>query len=145
MESYTLPESGQLQPSYPALSERIQSSFIDGIFLVILMFIASAVMDRYEPVPDWVRMVVFFGIWGLYEPLCTTLGFTLGNYIKRVRVRQAGNPARRINFLQAFVRYVLKITLGWVSFLTIHSNPGRQAIHDIAAGSVVIRQQSPGF
>jgi uncharacterized RDD family membrane protein YckC len=43
--------------------------------------------------------------------------------------------------LQAFFRYVLKISLGWISFLTMHSNSQRRAIHDFAAGSVMIKKQ----
>ncbi len=128
-----------MEPKYPLLTERIQSTFIDTIFIVVLMFIASIVLDRFENVPDWVRIVIFFGIWALYEPVCTTLGFTLGNYIKGIRVRRLNDVASHINFFQAFARYVLKLLLGWVSFLTIHSNPEKQAIHDLAAGSVMIK------
>jgi len=102
------------------------------------MFIASVIIERFHNVPDWVRIVIFFGIWGIYEPLCTSLGFTLGNYIKGLRVRRLSDTSKHINFLQAFGRYILKLALGWISFLTIHSNEERQAIHDMFAGSVVI-------
>jgi uncharacterized RDD family membrane protein YckC len=68
------------------------------------------------------------------------LGATLGNYIKGIRVRQNGATGQRINFFQAFIRYVLKMLLGWISFLTIHTNPQKRAIHDIIAGSVMIRK-----
>jgi len=127
-----------MQPKYPLLTDRMQSTFIDTIFLVVLMFIASVIIERFHNVPDWVRIVIFFGIWGIYEPLCTSLGFTLGNYIKGLRVRRLSDTSKHINFLQAFGRYILKLALGWISFLTIHSNEERQAIHDMFAGSVVI-------
>jgi len=127
-----------MQPKYPLLTDRMQSTFIDTIFLVVLMFIASVIIERFHNVPDWVRIVIFFGIWGIYEPLCTSLGFTLGNYIKGLRVRRLSDTSKHINFLQAFGRYILKLALGWISFLTIHSNAERQAIHDMFAGSVVI-------
>ena len=127
-----------MQPKYPLLTDRMQSTFIDTIFLVVLMFIASVIIERFHNVPDWVRIVIFFGIWGIYEPLCTSLGFTLGNYIKGLRVRKLSDTSKHINFLQAFGRYILKLALGWISFLTIHSNEERQAIHDMFAGSVVI-------
>jgi len=127
-----------MQPKYPLLTDRMQSTFIDTIFLVVLMFIASVIIERFHNVPDWVRIIIFFGIWGIYEPLCTSLGFTLGNYIKGLRVRRLSDTSKHINFLQAFGRYILKLALGWISFLTIHSNEERQAIHDMFAGSVVI-------
>jgi len=103
------------------------------------MFILASVLDRYETVPTWIRIALFVGLWGIYEPLCTTLGATLGNYIKKIRVRQVGINSKRINFFQAFVRYLLKLSLGWISFLTIHSNKERRAIHDLAVGSVMIK------
>ena len=126
--------------SYPSLSERVQSSFIDAIFIVILMSVAASLLERYGTAPDWIRIALFFGIWGIYEPLCTTAGATIGNYIKGIRVRRVSNTGKRINFLQAFLRYILKMTLGWISFLSMHTNDQRRAIHDLAAGSVMIRR-----
>ena len=98
-----------------------------------MMFVFASLIDRYEDSPDWVGIVLFFGIWGVYERLCTSLGFTIGNYIKGIRVRRATNPIQKINIFQAFVRYILKILLGWISFLTMHFNPHRRAIHDFAS------------
>ena len=67
------------------------------------------------------------------------MGCTLGNYIKGIRVRKAADSTKRISFLQAIVRYPVKLTLGWLSFLTIHTNTKRRAIHDMASGSVMIK------
>jgi uncharacterized RDD family membrane protein YckC len=123
---------------YPLLGDRIQSSFIDLILIVIMMFVFASLLDRYENVQDWVRIVLFIGLWAAYEPVCTSLGCTLGNLIKGIRVRQHDGVNKRINIFQALLRYILKIALGWISFLTIHSNEQRRAIHDLAAGSVMI-------
>lgn len=125
---------------YPTLSDRIQSTFIDTTLIVILMFVFASILERYENVPDWIRIALFFGLWAVYEPLCTTLGFTVGNLVKGLRVRRHGNTTKRINIVQAFFRYVLKLSLGWVSFLTIHSNAEKRAIHDLAVSSVVIKK-----
>lgn len=125
---------------YPSLADRVQSTFIDTIFIVVLMFISASLLDKYEGAPEWIRIALFFGIWGVYEPLCTTLGFTIGNLVKGIRVRKATDISKRINIVQAFFRYVLKITLGWISFLTMHSNQQKRAIHDFAAGSVMIKK-----
>ena len=76
---------------YPTLSDRVQSTFIDSILIIVLMFVFASVLERYENAPDWIRIVLFFGIWGIYEPVCTTLGFTLGNYLKGIRVRKASD------------------------------------------------------
>jgi uncharacterized RDD family membrane protein YckC len=56
----------------------------------------------------------------------------------KIRVRKYARHGERINLLQAYVRYIFKSGLGWLSFLTVHTNKERRAIHDIIAGSVMI-------
>ncbi|RYZ87671.1 MAG: RDD family protein [Proteobacteria bacterium] len=138
--SSTLPIVNEI--SYASLSDRIQSTFIDSIVIVVLMMASASALENYDNAPDWIRIALFFGIWGIYEPVCMTFGATLGNYLKGIRVRRRGNYSKRINLLQAFVRYMLKMTLGWISFLTIHASKERQAIHDLVAGSVALKKNS---
>jgi uncharacterized RDD family membrane protein YckC len=128
--------------NYPELKDRIQSTFFDTIFLLVLMFAFAAVIDKYENVPDWVRIAGFIGLFFVYEPLFTTLGCTLGNYFKGIRVRKVSDTSKKINFLQALIRYPIKLFLGWISFLTISSNPQRRAMHDLAAGTVMIKLEN---
>jgi RDD family len=128
-----------MEPTYPSLLDRVQSIFIDAFFLFALTFAFAAILDKFESPPDWIRVALFFALWAIYEPLCTTLGCTLGQYVKRIRVKKYEDPARRIAFFPSFIRYILKTVLGWVSFLTISTNNERRAIHDFAAGSVMIR------
>jgi len=104
------------------------------------MFIFASILERYDNVPDWIRIVLFFGIWGIYEPVCTSLGYTIGNFAKQIRVRKVSDTRKRINIIQALFRYLLKFSLGWISFLTMHLNPQRRAIHDFAAGTVMIKK-----
>lgn len=127
------------EPTYPLLGDRVQSTFIDMLFIVLSMFIFAFLLENIKDVPDWVRMGLFVFIWVIYEPLCTSLGCTIGNYIKGIRVRRYNNVDERINFFQAFIRYVFKCGLGWLSFVTIHGNKERRAIHDLVAGSVMIK------
>lgn len=77
---------------FPTLSDRVQSTFIDSIFIIALMFISASSLDKYENAPDWIRIAVFFGIWAIYEPLFTTLGGTIGNRLKGIRVRSHQTP-----------------------------------------------------
>lgn len=128
-----------MEEKYPKLRDRFQSTFIDTILVVFLMLLAAGVLDKYGSVPDWIRITLFVGLFLAYEPVCTTLGFTLGNYLKGIRVRKNADTTHRINIAQALLRYPVKILLGWVSFLTIHSNPKKRAIHDLVSGSVMIK------
>jgi uncharacterized RDD family membrane protein YckC len=137
MAADTMMEDPEIE--YPSLSERVQSTFIDTMFIIIAMFVFASVLGQFENVPDWIRIILFLAIWVVYEPLCTTLGFTLGNYAKGIRVRSFSDPNEKINFLQAIVRYLLKLSLGWVSFFTVHTNYAKRAVHDLVAGSVMIK------
>jgi uncharacterized RDD family membrane protein YckC len=128
-----------MEPQYPELKTRIQSAFIDTIFIVVLMFVFSGVLDKMANPPDWLRVAMFLTIWLVYEPLFTILGGTIGNRLNGIRVRKSNDLHATINILQSLLRYVLKLALGWLSFLTIHSSPGRRSIHDLAAGSVMIK------
>lgn len=133
---YTLPA---MPEKYPELSERFQSAFIDAVLLIILMFASASILEKYENVPDWVRMALFIGLFFVYEPLFIAMGGTPGNYVKGIRVRKFSNPASRINILQSLLRYPVKVFLGWISFLTIGTNPHRRAIHDMLSGSIVVK------
>jgi uncharacterized RDD family membrane protein YckC len=129
---------------YPDLKTRVQSTFIDTILMLALMFLAATILDKVNPSQDeedgWIRGLIFISIWGVYEPLSMTIGCTFGNYLMKIRVKRTSDNMKRINLLQAFVRFVVKIALGWISFLTIHSNKERRAIHDFVAGSVMIEK-----
>jgi uncharacterized RDD family membrane protein YckC len=129
---------------YPDLKTRIQSTFIDTILMVVLMFAAAILLEKINPSQEeedgWIRGVIFISIWGIYEPVAMTIGCTLGNYLMKIRVKKHSDITKRINLLQAYIRFIVKILLGWISFLTIHSNKERRAIHDFAAGSMMIEK-----
>ncbi len=132
----------QSNTQYPLLIDRVQSTFIDTLFLIVMMFVASNVLDQFEHVPDWVRIAIVIVLFVVYEPLSTSLGATLGNFIKGIRVRKVSDNTKNINLFQALYRYIIKLMLGWISFLTIHSNKERRAIHDMAAGTVMIKKRA---
>lgn len=122
---------------YPELGTRYRSILLDTMVLVALMFAAGQLFEAWTGAPEDARMVAFLFIWAGYEPLCMTVGGTLGNRVMGIQVRQAANEARRINLLQAYVRYAVKLTFGWLSFLTMGRDPRRRALHDLASGSVM--------
>lgn len=131
------------EPSYPVLVKRVQSTFIDFLIIVVLMLLASLLLNAIgdeKDTPTWINVVLFLGIWGLYEPLAVAYGCTVGNYLLRIRVVDANNYQKKIALWKAYVRYALKATLGWVSFLSVHFDPQRRAIHDFGAGSVMIQK-----
>src|SRR5262245_3765929 len=133
-----------MEPRYPTLPKRIHSIFIDAILMVILMLVAGWLFDKYSSENNendaLFRAIAFVGIWGVYEPLSQTLGCTLGNYLMKIRVRKNSNENKKINIIQAYARFVVKFFLGWLSFISIGFNEKRRAIHDLAAGTVMVEK-----
>lgn len=124
---------------YPSLTVRFKSVLIDTTIVFIGgAYLASVIFEQLGEIPAWWRGAALIALFFVYEPVSQTLGCSLGNYLSGIRVRKASDETQRINILQAFVRFALKLSLGWISFLTIHSNPKRQAIHDTVAGTVMI-------
>ncbi len=138
-ETTSIPEPQVDQSKYPELGARIRSIMIDTLLIMTMMFAATYVLDRFPNASADVHMWIFFFIWLGYEPLAMTFGTTLGNYVMRIRVRNAKNENSRINILQAYLRYAVKLPLGWLAFLTVGGNPKRRALHDLVAGTVMIK------
>ena len=133
-----------MEVTYAGLAKRIQSIFIDLFLMLGMMLIAASVLDKINPEQldkdEWIRAFLFIGIWGVYEPVSMTIGCTLGNYLMKIRVRKFENAEKKINLLQAYIRLVVKFFLGWLSFITIGFNKEKRAIHDLAAGTIVIEK-----
>ena len=133
-----------MEVNYPSLAKRIQSIFIDSLLIIVLMFLSGWILDKMNPEQnegdEWIRIVLFIALWGVYEPLSMTLGCTLGNYLMKIRVRKHNNAGKKMNLLQAYARFIIKFFLGWLSFITISFNPERRAIHDFASGSIVVEK-----
>jgi uncharacterized RDD family membrane protein YckC len=111
---------------------------IDFLLFCFVMITAMAILDGSPMMQTaMLAMGVFFAL--VYEPILTTYAATLGQYIIGIRVRDATDPRKRINILQAYIRVVVKVMLGWMSFVTIHFNRKHRAIHDLAGSSVMIR------
>ncbi|WP_080057583.1 RDD family protein [Spirosoma aerolatum] len=121
---------------FPPLWKRIGAYVIDLYFIFMLAYVLIIILP--EPLADRFRLAIF-ALAVLYEPICNaTLGYTFGSFLFRFRVRDSADISKKLPFHRALLRFVVKALLGWISFLTIHSDPMRRAIHDRAAGSVVI-------
>lgn len=127
-----------MEREYPTILERIKSTTIDTIIIIAFMYFASEILNSFENVPDYVR-VILFAVILLYEPILTVLGATIGNEKMDIRVRSNSNHAKKINFFQAIIRFILKFSLGWLSFITFFFSDKRRTIHDYVSGSIMIR------
>jgi len=127
--------------NYPGLIERVKALVADSIMIILLMFLASYIFSTIQNVPDIYRIWAMVFIFGLYDPIFTSLfGGTIGHLIIGIRVKRESNESKNIIFPLALLRYSIKTFLGWISLITVmlKSNDKRMALHDFAAGSVVV-------
>ena len=124
---------------YPSLLLRVKGAFADVIVMIIFMYGASEFFLLFEEVSESIRMSAFIFIFVLYDPLFISLfGGTIGHNFIGLKVKQESNELKNISFPSALLRFIIKSTLGWISFLTMGGNKKKKAIHDIAVNSVVI-------
>jgi len=121
----------------PTLTKRYGASLIDGFFLIFVMILVAVLFQAEAMVP--LRIAFFWLIFFGYEPLLTSQLCTVGQRFMGIRVRRYGQPDARIGIFAAYVRFAVKVLLGVISFFTMGSTKQRRAIHDLAAGSVMIQ------
>jgi len=135
--------SDDVTVTYPSLFRRYLSSLIDGLLLIAGMVFGADILALIGPPPTAARVGWFLFLILGYEPLLTANAMTLGQYITGIRVRRLSDPSRRVNLVAAYARYLIKLPLGFLSFLTIGFNERRRAIHDFVAKSIVIDAARP--
>jgi uncharacterized RDD family membrane protein YckC len=124
------------QQVFPPLIKRFQSLIIDQVFIIICIFIIGQFLSDTED-NGALRGLLFFGLFFFYEPVSIAFGCSLGNYLTGIRVRKFGAEEERINILYSYLRFIVKLLLGIISFFTVTTNKQKRAIHDLAAGSVM--------
>lgn len=102
------------------------------------MTFATYVLDNVGERNTWMNGVIFTALAFVYEPVCMAFGCTLGNYVMKIRVRDAYNYTLKINLLRSYLRFITKIMLGWLSFITISFTPEKRAVHDLISGTVMV-------
>jgi uncharacterized RDD family membrane protein YckC len=137
-------QTSQDTPKYARFTRRVQALMYDSMILVVVLALTLFLATSAEGIGAS-REIGFAGaaIILLYEPvLVAWRGGTLGHSLRNLRVvddRTRGN----IGFLKAVARFVIKLPLGLLSFLTMATTQRHQAIHDLLTGSTVrIRNES---
>jgi len=128
-----------MEIQYCTLTDRLKAMLIDAFFMMMVMLLFSTLLDEISKPLVWARVVMFMAIWVLYEPVCIAYGCTIGQYLMHIRVRRIRDTTKNIHIVLSYMRYIIKFVLGWLSFLSIAFNQQRQAIHDMAVESVMIK------
>jgi len=146
MHSDTVTEAagGETAPIYPGLPRRIKASAIDVLVIVLLTISLPVLTNRMYGEYSSLNMVALFGPLLLLEPLLVSFfGATVGQMCFGMRVVYVKTMGR-CPFLVAYFRYVLKVLLGGVSLAYMFFSQRQQAIHDHAAGTVVVLKAGLG-
>lgn len=122
---------------YPTLLRRYFSTIIDGLLVILIIILSSYLLDNGNDISTTIRVSLIIFMFFVYEPVFTSFFCTLRQKITGIRVRKS-NHIEHINIFQAYVRILLKIILGIISFFTIPFSKNKRAIHDMAVRSLVI-------
>ena len=142
-----------------SIGQRIGARLLDGLIigvpLTVLVFAASDVSEDRKTIstPLWVQLVAA-AISALYEiVLIRTRGQTVGKRVVGIKVVRSTDGALP-DWTASVVRYVLPVVpvvipvpglflLSLVIYLVAIAHPLRQGWHDRAAGTIVVRAESP--
>ena len=124
-------------PEYPTITRRYLSTFIDLLFIIAAVILISYTLQSSGEFTDNLRIAIILFLFFVYEPLFTSLFCTVGQLITGIRVRRRVSLSH-ISIAAAYLRTLIKVLLGLISFFTIPFAKERRAIHDFAVNSVVI-------
>jgi uncharacterized RDD family membrane protein YckC len=122
----------------PTIKARYISMLIDVLIIILISSAISSVFEIIGKVPGFVKGILFVVVVLFYEPILVSSGSTIGQLIMHLRVRNFKHPDQKLIFHLAVLRTLVKILLGWLSFVTVTFNVNRRAIHDFASGSIII-------
>jgi uncharacterized RDD family membrane protein YckC len=120
---------------YPNLLRRYLASLIDGVVVFALLVLYMRDPPRHAHTQDVLYWPLLLLV--LYEPLFTRYLCTLGQLVMGIRVRSEPG-GQRVPVWRAFIRLFVKYLLGILSFVFMPGHPQKRAIHDLAAGTIVV-------
>jgi len=123
-------------PRYPNLFRRYLAAVIDGTIIILLM-VSVGRLASYLGLDQGLALFLAIIAVAIYEPFLTAFLFTAGQGAMRFRVRDV-QTGGRVPLGRLYLRVVIKGVLGLISFLTLPARRDRRAIHDLAAGTLVV-------
>lgn len=122
---------------YPSITRRYLASLIDGLLIFVVFLMIAYILKQSSGIVNVVKVGLILSMFFIYEPFCTSKLCTLGQKIMGIRVRSV-DTYERISIISAYMRIIVKILLGIISFFTIPFTRGKRGIHDFAVNSIVI-------
>lgn len=121
---------------YPTILKRIQSTLVDQVIAFMLLGVLVVLSNQINPDAIPLKALAFIIAFS-YEPLMTYGSRTIGQRLTGIKVAWI-DPDPSFRLLRMYCRFIWKILLGWVSFLTLFINKQKRTIHDLLFRTVVI-------
>ena len=131
--------------AYPRLLKRVRAALIDSILVPLVMF-GMVIMGGALEVSNLYGKALFLllPIFILEPGLVSYTGGTIGHHLQGIQVRKKDGSGN-INFFAATIRFVVKVLLGWLSFIFVLTTRKHQALHDVIANSIVTHRNPTGL
>jgi uncharacterized RDD family membrane protein YckC len=125
--------------------KRLRGVFIDGIIIPIAA-IGTLVALTYAGVEStWIKVLCPLVVILLLEPVAVSAtGGSIGHHLVGLKVRKE-DADERISLFAAIVRFVVKTFFGLPAFFVAFISRKRQALHDIAARSLIVHKSLVGL
>ena len=131
--------------TYPRLIKRVRAVLIDSVLLPLVVIGTLIIGDALGiPGPYGKAMLILIPILVLEPGLVAFTGGTVGHHMLGIRVAKKDGSGN-INIFAATIRFVVKLVLGWLSFIFVLTTTKHQAVHDLLAGSIVVHKDPTGL
>ena len=124
--------------TYPDMKRRYTSSLIDVLVVLGVAVTIAGLLRSEEQLMASARALIIAVLVVNYEPILISKHRTIGQWLTGIRVRRLAAPEQRISLPLAYLRTLLKLLLGTLSFFSMGFNKERRALHDLATGSIVL-------
>lgn len=131
--------------AYSRLIRRVHAVLVDSVVLPVTVISILVVGDRLG-VSDSLgkAMLIAIPVLILEPGLVALTGGTVGHHLLGIRVAKQDGSGN-INILSAAVRFVVKLLLGWLSFILVLTTAKHQAVHDLVVRSIVVVKNPGGL
>lgn len=130
---------------YPRLIKRVRAVLIDSVLVPVTVFGTLILGDALGVSHPFAKaMLIAAPIFVLEPAFVAITGGTVGHHLMKIRVTRL-DGAGKINILAATVRFIVKMLLGWMSFIFVLTTIKHQAVHDLIARSLVVHRDASGL
>ena len=128
--------------AYPRLIKRVRAVLIDSVLVPVSVFGTLILGDALGVSHPFGKAMLLLAPIFILEPgLVAFTGGTIGHHLQGIRVTSV-DGLRNINIFAATARFIVKVVLGWLSFIVVLTTSKHQAVHDLVARSIVIHKDA---